>query len=77
MESMKLVQGKVIDGAVVVDGEKLEEGALVTVLMRDEDEVALSPEDEDELAAARDEIARGEFLTAIELFDLLRRQRER
>ncbi|OGQ26380.1 MAG: hypothetical protein A2138_19760 [Deltaproteobacteria bacterium RBG_16_71_12] len=77
MKPMKLVQGKVIDGAVVVDGERLEEGALVTVLVRDEDEVALSPEDEDELIAAREEIARGDYLTTGELFDLLRRQRER
>ena len=77
MRSMKLVQGKVIDGAVVVDGEPLEEGALVTVLMRDEHNVSLSPEDEDELIAAHEEIARGEYLTTGDLFDLLRRQRER
>lgn len=77
MLSMKLMQGKVVGGAVVVDGEALEEGALVTVLVRDESDVSLTDEDEDELVAAREEIARGEFLTTPELFELLRRQRER
>lgn len=75
MGLMKLVQGKVVDGAVVVDGERLVEGAEVTVLVREEQDGRLSSDDEDELLAAREEVARGDYLTTSELFDLLKRQR--
>ena len=34
---MKVATGKVIDGKVVVEGTALDEGAMVTVLARDDD----------------------------------------
>jgi hypothetical protein len=50
---MRIVSGKVIDGKVVVEGEKLDEGAVVTVVAREDDETfELSAEDEAALLAS-------------------------
>jgi len=72
---MQVVTGTVVEGKVVVDGVSLVEGSTVTVLSRSPDEAfALSTEDEDELLAAMAEIERGQFLSADELLESLRKR---
>ncbi len=71
---MQVTTGTVVGGKVVVDGVSLVEGAVVTVLSREPEEpFALSVEDEDELLAAMAEIARGEFISAEELLESIRK----
>lgn len=71
---MKVATGTVIDGKVVVEGEPLEEGAKVTVVVRESEEYFdLTPEQEAELLASIDEIERGEYITGDELLERLRR----
>ena len=66
---MRVATGKVIDGRVVVDGATFDEGAVVTILARDEDETFdLSPEQEAELLIAIAEAERGEGIPADQLF---------
>ena len=72
---MQVITGTVVEGKVVVDGVSLVEGSTVTVLSRSPDEAfALSAEDEDELLAAMAEIERGQFLSADELLESLRKR---
>ena len=71
---MKVATGTVIDGKVVVEGESLAEGTKVTVVLReDEESFDLTPEEERELLASIAEIERGEYITADELLERLRR----
>ena len=73
---MQLVTGTVINGKIVVEGDSLVEGSIGTVLSRESDEpFTLSDEDEEELLAAVAEIDRGEFITAEELLESLRKTR--
>ncbi len=72
--AMQVTTGKVVGGKVVVDGVPLVEGSVVTVLSREPDEAfTLSAADEDELLAAIAEIERGEFVSADELLESLRK----
>jgi hypothetical protein len=72
---MRVATGKVIDGRVVVDGAAFDEGALVTVLARDDDETFdLAPDQEAALLAAIAEIERGEFTSADQLLQKLPRR---
>ena len=61
---MRITKGKVVDGQIVVEDDQLEEGAVVTVLVTDESEFQLSPEEENELLAAMAEADRGELVDA-------------
>ncbi|MGB8433586.1 MAG: hypothetical protein WCE38_04950 [Burkholderiales bacterium] len=71
---MKVATGTVVDGKVVVEGESLAEGTKVTVVLReDEESFDLTPEEEAELLASMAEIERGEYITADELLERLRR----
>jgi hypothetical protein len=71
---MKVATGTVIDGKVVVEGESLAEGTKVTVVLReDEESFDLTPEEEEELLASIAAIERGEYITADELLERLRR----
>jgi hypothetical protein len=71
---MQVTTGTVVGGKVVVEGVPLVEGSVVAVLSREPNEpFALSAEDEDELLAAIAEIDRGEFVTAEELLEGLRK----
>jgi len=71
---MKVAVGTVVDGKVVVEGESLAEGTKVTVvLLDDEESFDLTPEEEAELLASIDEIERGEYVSADELLERLRR----
>ena len=71
---MKVATGTVVDGKVVVEGESLAEGTKVTVVLREEEEsFDLTPEEEAELLASIDEIERGEYVSADEVLERLRR----
>ena len=71
---MQVTTGTVIGGKVVVEGVPLVEGSVVAVLSREPNEsFSLSAEDEEELLAAMAEIARGEFVSADELLESLRK----
>lgn len=70
---MRVATGKVIDGRVVVEGTAFDEGAVVTILARDDDETFdLSPEQEAELLIAIAEAERGEVIPADQLLKNLR-----
>lgn len=70
---MRVATGKVIDGRVVVEGTAFDEGAVVTILARDDDETFdLSPEQEAELLIAIAEAERGEVIPAGQLLKNLR-----
>ena len=69
---MTLVTGRVVAGKVVVEGEPLEEGATVTVLMAGRDDsFELNPSDEADLLSAIDESNRGEFVDGNEFLSSL------
>jgi hypothetical protein len=71
---MKVATGTVVDGKVVVEGEPLEEGTKVTVVLREDEEFfELTPEEEAELLASIAEIERGDYITGEELLERLRR----
>ncbi len=71
---MKVATGIVIDGKVVVEGEPLAEGSVVTVVAREDDEgFEVSPEEEAALLAAIAEADRGELVSWKELREQLRR----
>lgn len=71
---VKVATGKVIGGKVVVEGEPLTEGSVVTVVAREDDEAFdVSPEEEELLLAALDQADRGEVVSWEELRERLRR----
>ncbi|HKE15718.1 MAG TPA: hypothetical protein VKB80_12670 [Kofleriaceae bacterium] len=62
---MRVATGRVVDGKIVVDGEVLEEGTVVTVLAADDEEsFTLSPDQEQALRLAIAEADRGEGVEA-------------
>jgi hypothetical protein len=61
---MRITKGKVVAGHIIVEGESLQEGASVTVLVSDELTFALNREDEAALLESIAEAERGEFLDA-------------
>lgn len=70
---MKVITGKVIAGKIVVEGDPLEEGSLVTVLAPERDETfMLDAEAEAALLTAIAEADRNEIVTGEELFRQLR-----
>jgi hypothetical protein len=71
---MQVSTGTVVDGKVVIEGVSLVEGSVVAVLSKGEDATfALSPQDEDALAQAIEEIERGEFVSAEKLLESLQK----
>ena len=65
---MKIITGHVVDGTIVVEGEKLEEGTTVTVLAKEGDEsFQLSAQDEAELLMAIEQANRGDVVSGDEL----------
>lgn len=71
---MKLATGKVVQGKVVVEGDALPEGAIVTVLSADGPETFEVPADlEVELAESLAQAARGEALPVADVLARLRR----
>lgn len=70
---MQLATGTVVEGKVVVEGEPLPEGAVVTILVREADETfEVPPELEAELLESIAEADRGETISADELIERLR-----
>lgn len=71
---MQVTTGTVVGGKIIVEGVPLIEGSVVAVLSRGADEAfTLSSEDENELLAAMSEIERGEFVTAENLLENLKK----
>lgn len=70
---MKILTGKVVHGRIDVPEDLLEEGTIVTMLVRDEEEgFELPPELEDELVAAMAEADRGETVEGWQLLQELK-----
>ncbi|HSS48079.1 MAG TPA: hypothetical protein VLX28_03965 [Thermoanaerobaculia bacterium] len=71
---MQLATGTVVNGKVVVEGEALPEGSMVTILVREAAETfEVPPELEAELLESIAEADRGETISAEELIERLRR----
>jgi hypothetical protein len=74
ISAMQLATGTVVDGKIVVEGEPLPEGAVVTILAREADETfEVPPELEAELLESIAQAERGETISAEELLKRLRR----
>jgi hypothetical protein len=74
INSMQLATGIVVGGKVVVEGDPLPEGTVVTILARDADETfEVPPELEAELLESIAQADRGETISADELIERLRR----
>ena len=72
---MRVVSGTVVGGKVVVDGVPLDEGAVVTVVAREDDETFdVTAEDEAALLAAIEEADRGNLIAAEDVIGRLRRR---
>lgn len=70
---MKVVSGRVVAGRIVVEGEPLEEGCIVTVLAPERDEAfVLDAEAEAALLAALAEADRGETISGEQFLKELR-----
>ena len=61
---MRITKGTVVNGHIVVEGETLKEGSVVTVLVADERTFTLNPEEEAALLEAIAEADRGELVDA-------------
>lgn len=71
---MQLATGTVAGGKVVVEGDPLPEGTVVTILAREADETfEVPPELEAELLESIAQADRGEAISADELIERLRR----
>ncbi len=74
MVPMQLATGTVVGGKVVVEGDPLPEGTIVTILAREADETfEVPPELEAELLESIAQADRGETISADELLERLRR----
>ena len=58
---MRITKGKVVNGNIVVEGEPLDEGAVVTVLVSDEHVFTLSSDEEATLLESIAQADRGEL----------------
>ena len=71
---MQMATGTVVNGKVLVDGDPLPEGAVVTILAREADETfEVPPELEAALQESIAQADRGETISADELIERLRR----
>ena len=61
---MRITKGKVVEGQIVVEGESLTEGSVVTVLVSDERTFTLNPEEEAAFLEAIAEADRGDLADA-------------
>jgi predicted transcriptional regulator len=73
---MVITSGRVVAGKIVVEGEPLPEGAVVTILSREGDETfELDASMEAELLESLAEAERGETVSADEVLENLRKSR--
>ena len=71
---MKVATGRVVGGKVVLEGEPLAEGSIVTVVAREDDQTFdVSPEEERALLEAIAQADRGQLVSWEELREQLRR----
>jgi hypothetical protein len=71
---MQLATGTVVGGKIIVEGEPLPEGSVVTILARERSEFFEVPADlEADLSESIAEAARGEVISADDLLRRLRR----
>jgi hypothetical protein len=71
---MKVATGKVVEGKVVLEGETLREGAVVTVVVHDDGEAFdTTPEEEHALLEAIAQADRGQVISWERLREQLRR----
>ena len=71
---MRVATGTVIGGKVVLDGDSFAEGAVVTILSREDDETfVVSPEQEAELLSSIAELECGDNISSEQLLERLRR----
>jgi hypothetical protein len=71
---MQVTTGTVIDGKIVMAGEPLPEGTVVTILSREADETFQVPKElEAELLESMGEADRGEAISADDMLQRLRR----
>lgn len=71
---MQLTTGTVVGGKIIVEGDPLPEGTIVTILARESDETfVVLPDLEAELLESIAQADRGETISADELLDRLRR----
>jgi len=74
MIAMQLAIGTVVGGKIIVDGDPLPEGAIVTILARESDETfEVPPELEADLSESIAQAERGETISAEEVLRRLRR----
>ncbi len=70
---MRIATGKVVDGKLELEGEALEEGVTVTVLVPERDETfELTPEEETALEESLEQAGRGQFVDTKALLRELR-----
>ena len=70
---MKVATGRIVEGKVVLEGEPLAEGSVVTVVVSEDDEAFdVSPEEERALLAAIAQAERGQVVSWEELREQLR-----
>jgi hypothetical protein len=70
---VRIATGKVVDGKLKLEGDALEEGATVIVLVPEDDETfELTPEEASALEDSLEEASRGEFVDAEALLRELR-----
>ena len=71
---MRVATGRVVEGKVVLEGEPLAEGAVVTVVARDDDDTFdVSPDEERALLEAMAQADRGQVISWAELREQLHR----
>jgi hypothetical protein len=71
---MKVATGRIVEGKVVLEGEPLAEGSVVTVVAREDDEAfEVSPEEERALLTAMAQAERGQVVSWEVLREQLRR----
>ena len=71
---MKVATGKVVGGKIVLEGETLHEGAVVTVVVHDDEEALdTTPDEEHALLEAIGQADRGQVISWERLREQLRR----
>lgn len=74
IDAMQVTTGIVVDGKVVVEGDRLPDGTVVTIIARDAEETfEVPPELEAELLESIAQADRGETSSADEVITRLRR----
>jgi hypothetical protein len=74
ISAVQVTTGIVVDGKVVVEGDRLPDGTVVTIIARDADETfEIPPELEADLLESIAQADRGETISADEVIERLRR----